>query len=125
MERSLHAPETPFTRWLVRWRGWFFAGLVLMLLVQFNGQWRIGLDSSIYRGVGESLAEGRGYSFAGRRQNQVYPGLPVLLATSQKLFGTKSVVPPAAAHERPGAAHPGWGVRAHQAALPPFGWRWR
>ncbi|HEX8325690.1 MAG TPA: hypothetical protein VF595_17430, partial [Tepidisphaeraceae bacterium] len=93
LEKAITAPETPFTRWLVRWRYWFFAGLTLLVVVQFNGQWRIGLDSSIYRGVADSMAAGRGYTFAGRPQTQIYPGLPVMLAGLQKVFGT-TLVPP-------------------------------
>ncbi|MDB5326873.1 MAG: hypothetical protein JWM57_2442 [Phycisphaerales bacterium] len=94
LERAIHAPETPFTRWLVRWRFFFFAGLVALLAVQFNGQWRIGLDSSIYRGVADSLAAGHGYYFAGRPQTQIYPGLPYLLAAMQRVFHTTSLLPP-------------------------------
>lgn len=93
LERAIHAPETPFTRWLVRWRFWFFAGLVALLAVQFNGQWRIGLDSSIYRGVADNLVAGHGYTFAGRLQTQIYPGLPYLLATFQRVFHTQSLLP--------------------------------
>lgn len=93
LEKAIQAPETPFTRWLVRWRMWFFAGLAVLVVVQFNGQWRVGLDSSIYRGVADSLAAGRGYTFAGRAQTQIYPGLPVMLAGLQKVFG-HSLIPP-------------------------------
>lgn len=94
LERAIHAPDTPFTRWLVRWRYLFFAGLFVLLVAQFNGQWRVGLDSSIYRGVADNLAAGKGYTFAGRPQTQVYPGLPFLLAGLQKLFHTQSLLPP-------------------------------
>src|SRR6185437_2264707 len=80
LDALIWAPPTPFTRWLERWRYLFFIGLVLFLVAPFNGQWRLGLDSSIYRGVAQSLANGQGYTFAGRAQHQVYPGLPVILA---------------------------------------------
>ena len=94
LQRALDGPETPFTRWLVRWRRWFFVGIALLIVAQFNGTWRIGLDSSIYRGVADNLATGHGYTFAGRTQTQVYPGLPVLLAGLQKVLQTRSVVYP-------------------------------
>ena len=85
--------ESAFTRWLEQWRFWFFAGLVVLILAGFNGQWRIGLDSSVYRGIAENLATGHGYTFAGRSHTQVYPGLPFLMAALQRLTGTNSVVP--------------------------------
>lgn len=85
--------ESPFTRWLERWRFWFFAGLTILILAGFNGQWRIGLDSSVYRGIAENLATGHGYTFAGRSHTQVYPGLPFLMAAIQRMTGSNSVVP--------------------------------
>ncbi len=94
LQRALDTSETPFTRWLVRWRRWFFLGIALLIVAQFNGNWRIGLDSSIYRGVADSLASGRGYTFAGRTQTQVYPGLPYLLAGLQVVFQTKNLAYP-------------------------------
>lgn len=89
----LDAPATPFTRWLEKYRFVFFVGIALFVLVQFNGQWRIGLDSSLYRGVAENLVAGKGYTFAGREQTLIYPGLPFLLALSHKLTGSNSIVP--------------------------------
>ncbi|MGC4030797.1 MAG: hypothetical protein QM754_03485 [Tepidisphaeraceae bacterium] len=94
LNKALAAPETAFTRWLVTWRWLFFAGIFILTILPFNGQWRIGLDSSIYRGVADSLAQHGTYEFAGRRQNQVYPGLPVMLAALQRLFATTSLIPP-------------------------------
>ena len=88
------AVETPFTRWLVRWRAWFFVGLALLIVLNFNGKWRVGLDSAIYRGVADNLAAGHGYTFAGRKQTQVYPGLPAMLAALQRGLHTNSLVPP-------------------------------
>lgn len=89
----LDAPATPFTRWLEKYRFVFLAAIAVFILVQFNGQWRIGLDSSLYRGVAENLWQGNGYTFAGRRQTLVYPGLPFLLALSHKITGSNSIVP--------------------------------
>lgn len=94
LDALIWANPSPFTRWLERWRHVFFILLVLFILIPFNGQWRLGLDSSIYRGVAQSLATGHGYTFAGRAQTQVYPGLPFLLAGLQKITGSASVIPP-------------------------------
>ena len=71
---------------------WVILAIALLYLAGFNGRWRIGLDSAIYRGVGDSLAAGHGYTFGGIRQDQVYPGLPVVLAGLRLAFGP-SVVP--------------------------------
>lgn len=87
------ARPSAFTRWLERWRFFIFAGVSILILAGFNGQWRIGLDSSIYRGIAENLAAGRGYTFAGRSHTQVYPGLPCVMAAVQRFTGTNSVVP--------------------------------
>ena len=89
----LTAPSTPFTRWLVRWRLVFFGLIGLLIVLPFNAQWRLGLDSSIYRGVAENIASGNGYVFAGRPQTLVYPGLPYLLAGFEKLWPSSVVAP--------------------------------
>ncbi len=70
--------------------------VVLWLVVQalsFNGQWRIGLDSAIYRAVGHSLATGNGYTVLGEAHDKVYPGLPFLLAGLEKAFGPDAAWP--------------------------------
>lgn len=91
--RSFMELDTPFTRWLVRWRWVFFTLIGIMIVLPFNGQWRIGLDSALYRGVAENLVAGKGYTFAGLKQTQIYPGLPYLLAGLHQLTGSNSVVP--------------------------------
>lgn len=80
------AVENAVTRLIVRFRHWFFAFTALLLLVSYNGQWRIGLDSSIYRGLAANLAAGNGFVFGKWATNQVYPGLPVMLAGVNQLF---------------------------------------
>lgn len=85
--------DTPFTRWLVRWRWVFFGLLGVLVVLPFNGQWRIGLDSALYRGVAENLVNGKGYVFAGLPQRQIYPGLPFLLAGFHKITGDNNIVP--------------------------------
>lgn len=72
---------------LLQWR-WRLAALwVLMHILAFNGQWRIGSDSAIFRSVAHSLATGEGYAILGEPQRQVYPGLPFMLAGLEQLFG--------------------------------------
>lgn len=85
--------DTLFTQRLIRWRWVYFALLAILVVVPFNGEWRMGVDSPLYRGVAENLVAGNGYTFAGMKQTQVYPGLPFLLAGLQKLTGANSVVP--------------------------------
>lgn len=79
--------EGPTTRWIVRNR-WVIAVLVAGLwLLSFNGQWRIGQDSAIYRGVARNIIEGHGYTLNDRAHDLAYPGLPLLLAGTAVLFG--------------------------------------
>ncbi len=82
-----------FTKRLVRFRWIYFVVMIVLLLVPFNGQWRMGLDSSLYRGLADNLAAGKGYIFADQPQKQAYPGLPVTMAMIQKITGSNSVVP--------------------------------
>ncbi|MBV8780045.1 MAG: glycosyltransferase family 39 protein [Phycisphaerae bacterium] len=65
----------------------------MLMLLAFNGQWRIGLDSANYRGLADSLANGRGYTFGFWAPKAIYPGFPLMLAGLQKLFGTCVFVP--------------------------------
>ena len=82
------AVEPPlWADWLLRHRGKL---LILWLLVHaaaFNGLWRFGIDSSKYRHVARSLADGEGYAILGEPQRHVYPGLPYLLAGLESVFG--------------------------------------
>lgn len=83
--------------WFVKLRWLIFAVVAVNLLASFNGQWRIGRDSSLYRAVGENLAAGRGYTFRGQRERHVYPGLPVLLAAVERICGHQDALRPRAA----------------------------
>lgn len=58
---------------------WYVAG--------FNGQWRIGRDSALYRQLGHNLAVGRGYVYLGQPHDHALPGLPILLAGCERVFG--------------------------------------
>src|SRR5881394_602805 len=52
-----HQPQIPWVRnWIVQNKRFLFALCFATLVISFNGRWRIGLDSSIYRGLAASLA---------------------------------------------------------------------
>src|SRR3954454_6363479 len=84
------APE-PVVPWiangLIKRRKLAILASLIPIIVSFNGRWRMGLDSSIYRGLARSLASGNGYHFGDFGTHQVYPGLPMLLAGITKVFG--------------------------------------
>ena len=67
--------------------------MALWYVAAFNGQWRIGPDSALYRQLGHNIAVGRGYVFHGQLHDHAYPGLPLLLAGCEKAFG-QSPLPP-------------------------------
>jgi hypothetical protein len=74
-------------------RWWLLASLVPILLLSFNGQWRIEPDSALYIAIGRNLATGQGYTYHGMPHHLAFPGLPLLLAGLFKIFGTKTLVP--------------------------------
>jgi hypothetical protein len=65
----------------------FYVLIGLLYVAAFNGQWRIGLDSAIYRGLGASLAAGHGFRFGDWAGSVVYRGLPLVLAGVQLVAG--------------------------------------
>lgn len=75
------------TRWITRWRKLLLCLPVLFLLLGFNGKWRVGLDSSLYRGLALNFAHGKGYQFGDWASQQVYPGYPTILAGIEKVLG--------------------------------------
>jgi Ca2+/Na+ antiporter len=78
-----------------RWRWSYFAFVGLLLLLAFNGKWRVGRDSAAYRGLGHQLATTGHYIFRGKhsltsysdQQDTRYPGMPLVLAGVEKVFG--------------------------------------
>ncbi|MFI5379613.1 MAG: hypothetical protein ACHRHE_09975 [Tepidisphaerales bacterium] len=92
----LAADEFWFLRWIVRLRWVCFILVALVLLAGYNGQWRVRSDSALYRGLGRSLAAGRGYTFRGEYDKQAYPGLPILLAGVERVFGRQDDLRPTA-----------------------------
>jgi hypothetical protein len=57
-------------------------------LLSFNGLWRPGLDSALYRMLAHSLVTGQGYTIHGEPHVQAYAGLPVMLAGLEAAFGS-------------------------------------
>jgi hypothetical protein len=84
-------PPNGLKAFLVRKQVSFFIGLALVYACAFTGEWRVGRDSALYRGLGHSLAMGKGFSFSLFGQRQIYPGLPLLLAGLEKVFGDTPV----------------------------------
>lgn len=91
------AQQSFLLRQIVRFRGLIFLFLALLLLAGFNGQWRVGRDSSLYRDVARNLANGQGYTHLGQPERHIYPGLPLLLAGIDKVFGPQDPLRPTAA----------------------------
>lgn len=81
-------------RWYVRLRWPIFAFVVVVIVMCFNGRWRIGRDSALYRGVAQNLVTGQGYTFRGERERHVYPGFPLILAGIEKMFGRQDPLRP-------------------------------
>jgi hypothetical protein len=76
-----------------RWLWVAFVGLLIVL--SFNGRWRVGRDSAAYRGLGHHLATDGRYVFRDKpkglnyvdQQDTRYPGLPLLLAGVERVAG--------------------------------------
>ncbi|HEY7116097.1 MAG TPA: hypothetical protein VH475_05910 [Tepidisphaeraceae bacterium] len=78
-----------------RWRWGFFVLVAVLMVLSFNGQWRVGRDSAAYRGLGHQLATTGRYIFRDKQdaaiysdqQDTRYPGLPMMLAGTELAFG--------------------------------------
>src|SRR5205823_10381019 len=70
------SPE-PFDHWIIRHRWWMLGIILVVYALSFTGEWRIGRDSALYRGLGHTLAAGRGFTFSEFGRRQIYPGLPI------------------------------------------------
>jgi hypothetical protein len=75
-------------RW--RWAAGLLGGIYLL---SFNGLWRAEPDSALYLCVARNLAGGQGYTYHGSIETLAYPGLPVLLAATFKVFGSETLWP--------------------------------
>ena len=81
-------------RSFVRFRWPILAVVVVILLSCYNGRWRIGRDSALYRAVAHNLATGQGYTFRGEHERHIYPGLPLILAGIERTFGAEDPMRP-------------------------------
>jgi hypothetical protein len=88
--------QLPILQLIVRWRWAFFILLAAIQLATFNGRWRIGRDGALYRDVAQNLAAGKGYTYRDALETHVYPGLPLLLAGIEKVFGPQDPLQPTA-----------------------------
>jgi hypothetical protein len=74
-------------------RRWFvFAGIAVVYLLGFNGQWLVEPDGGLYLSLARNLALGRGYTYGGIRHHTVYPGFPVALAGLYRAFPSHVVL---------------------------------
>ena len=76
-----------------RHRWWLCGVAVAFYLAAFNGQWRVQPDAALYLSIGRNLAQGHGYTYLGHTNRLAYPGWPLMIAATFKLFGTTSLVP--------------------------------
>ncbi len=83
-------------RWL------WFGSLGFLLIISYNGQWLVGPDSAAYRALGHQLATTGRYYFRDlvpgldeyhNQQGTRYPGLPLVLAGLEKMFGVGLAAP--------------------------------
>jgi MFS family permease len=77
--------DGPVGRFLVRHRAALFLGVALMHTLAFNGEWRVGRDSALYRHMALGLVDDR--CVRATPDVLVMPGYPLLLAGMHKLFG--------------------------------------
>lgn len=84
-------------RAIVRFRWIFFLFIGALLIAGYNGQWRVGRDSSRYRELARNVAAGKGYTYRGQGERQIYRGLPFLLVGIERVFGKQDALRPRAA----------------------------
>lgn len=81
------------TRFIDYTRWYWFSAIAIAFLLCFNGQWRIGRDSALYRGLAHNLATGKGYVWGDMAGELIYPGLPLSLAGIERVFGRGDLAP--------------------------------
>jgi hypothetical protein len=101
-EESPDSHSQAVTDWIDRHRRLWFVLVALMLAISFNGKWHLGPDSAGYRQLGHNLAAHGRYFFRTdipgvdqyhNEQGTRYPGLPILLAVLERLFGQADLPP--------------------------------
>src|SRR5947208_2270961 len=95
-------PAKSITDQIDRHRKIWFLIVGLFLVLSFNGQWQIGPDSAAYRQLGHQLATTGRYFFREdvpglseyhNKQGTLFPGLPIVLAAFEKMFGPGARAP--------------------------------
>ena len=78
-------------------RRWHVIVIVLSVaaiyLVGVTGRWWPTPDSALYQGLGRSLIRGEGYRFNGQVNNDVTPGMPMILGALRAVFGDGFLAP--------------------------------
>ncbi len=84
---------TRLLAWADRNRRWVFVAILSLYAAAFTGRWRVSPDSSLYMSLGRNLAEGAGFVYQGVKHTWFEPGLPLIIAASDRLFGQDHYVP--------------------------------
>jgi len=78
-------------------RRWHLIAVALSVaavyLVGVTDQWWPTSDSALYQGLGRSLIRGEGYRFNGQVNNDVTPGMPLILGALRAVFGEGFLAP--------------------------------
>lgn len=90
VRESLSFPQAISDR-IERRARWLLGVAVFVNLIAFNGIWRPGNDSAVYREIARNLVTGAGYTYHGEPERLSFPGLPYILAGIQLLFGPSPV----------------------------------
>jgi dolichyl-phosphate-mannose-protein mannosyltransferase len=85
-------PTADLLAWFDRRRLWLWTLIALLMIIGFNGQWRILPDSAIHVTVARSLAEGTGLNHPTGLEHTVRPGLALVTAATFKLFGVDQFI---------------------------------
>src|SRR5947209_4419171 len=87
---------------LVRLRALGYALIALAFIASFNGHWRVSRDSAAFRQIARNLVRSHRYVFRPKfdaipryaeKQDVVYPGVPLMLAAVDRVFGEGDAAP--------------------------------
>lgn len=90
MATRFHTPTPHWTHllwFLDRTRWWWFAGIVLLNAVGFNGQWRITPDSALHIEAARVMIDGGEPAVDPRKLETIQPGLSGVLAAAGGVTG--------------------------------------
>lgn len=75
-----------------QYRFHLFILAAIPFLLAFNGQWRVGTDSSHYRGLAHAIVTGQGYTWGQWAGEHILPGFPLMLAGVEWLVGRGDLI---------------------------------